>query len=144
MFFQVFVELILVLIADGNVSILAVYDAVVRYGRYFFEVDDIGTVDAHKLVCGKPLFQFLHAQQRHDRLLFFQEDTDVFVLAFHIDNLIHVQPDHFIISFDKQIETFFFSRCFLYGGRGRKLYFRLKLVLVQCFVGCRKKFVVTR
>ena len=51
MLFKVFVEFVLVLVADRDIGVLAIYDAVVGDRRYLFQVDDVGTVDAHEPFC---------------------------------------------------------------------------------------------
>lgn len=61
MFFEIFVEFILVLIAYRDIDIFAIYDAVVGDSRYLFQVDNVGTVDAHESFCRQAFLQFLHA-----------------------------------------------------------------------------------
>lgn len=51
MLFEISVEFNFVLVANRDIDVLAIYDAVVGDSRYLFQVNDVRAVYAHKFFC---------------------------------------------------------------------------------------------
>jgi len=64
---QICLEAVFVLFADWDESIVVEYDAGALNDVYLVEVDDVGTVYAHKLLLGQVVFHRLDCKEAHNR-----------------------------------------------------------------------------
>ena len=110
------IKSLFVLVANGDVSLLANDDAVVGHGGDLSPVHQIGAMHTHESVSRQPFLQGFHTEEGHDGLVVVEVDPDVFALTLHVENLVDVDSEHLIICFYEQIPLLILSQLTFFCG----------------------------
>lgn len=95
-------------VADGQIGVGIEDDAVLVHFLYLFQIDDVGTVDAHEDRRGQPFFEFFHAEQHDERLgMSFEMYFQILAHAFDVAYVLDIDAHDFVFGFEEQRVIFY-------------------------------------